>query len=123
MPLTLSQVLFIILTVAAVVAVIFLVQLFAQLRKTAAEAEKALVEVRALAKNLSELDFAVKARVDEFGDTLRASKKAALSVSEASFLVTSKFLQPSSKLLPLLLPVARFVLRQVKKRKEKKNVQ
>jgi hypothetical protein len=123
MPLTLSQVLFIILTVAAVVAVVFLVQLFAQLRKTAAEAEKALVEVRALAKNLSELDFAVKARVDEFGDTLRASKKAALSVSEASFLVTSKFLQPSSKLLPLLLPVARFVLRQVKKRKEKKNVQ
>lgn len=119
MPLTLNQILFIILTVAAVVAVIFLVQLFTQLRKTAAEAEKTLIEVRVLAKNLSELDFVVKARVDELGDALRASKKAALGISEVSFQITSKLFQPSWKLLPLLLPAARFVLQHLKKRKDK----
>lgn len=121
MPLTLTQVLLIILTIAAVIAVVFLVRLFIQLRRTAAEGEKALAEFRILAKHLVELDLAVKARVEELGETLEASKKAAVQLSQAALLVTTKVLQPTSKFLPFVIPVVRFLWRQVRKRKEKRN--
>lgn len=121
MPLTLAQVLSIILTVAAVVAVVFLVQLFIQLRKTAAEAEKTMIEVRALAKNMSELEIVVRERVSEMGDTIKVARKAALGLSEASLLVTSRMLP--GKFLPLLFPVARFVMKSIKKNKEQAHVE
>lgn len=119
MPLTLNQFLFLVLTFIALIAGIFLVRLFVQLRRTAAEGEKTLTELRALIRNLSELDLIVKEKVEVLGKTLEASKKAALNLSEASFLITSKIIRPSSRYLPLLLPIARFVWRQLKKRKEK----
>jgi hypothetical protein len=118
-----NQILLIILTVAAVVAVIFLVRLFIQLRRTAMEAEKTLVEVRGLTKNLNELDLVVKARVEELGDTLKASRKAAVGLSEATMMVTSKFLPAPAKYLPFILPLARFVMRQTRKKKENHNVE
>jgi uncharacterized protein YlxW (UPF0749 family) len=121
MPLTLNQFLFLIITFAFVIAVVFLVRLFAQLRKTAAEGEKALAEFRELAKSLNELDLLVKSRVEDLGKTLEAAKKAAINLSEASFLVTSKIIRPSSKYLLLLIPAARLVWRHLKKRKENKN--
>jgi hypothetical protein len=121
MPLTLNQALFLIITFAFVIAVVYLIRLFAQLRKTAVEGEKALAEFRELAKSLNELDLLVKARVEDLGDTLEAAKKAAANLSEASFLITSKIIRPSSKYLPLVLPIARFIWRHLKKRKESKN--
>jgi len=121
MPLTLNQFLFLVITLAFVIAIVCLVRLFAQLRRTAVEGEKTLAELRVLAKNLSELDLVVKEKVEDLGKTLDASKKAAVNISKASFLITSKIIRPSSKYLLLLLPVARFVLRQWKKRKEKSN--
>ena len=123
MPLTLNQSLFLVLTLAGVIVAVYLVRLFAQLRRTAAEGEQALVAFRELAKSLNELDLLVKQRVEDLGSTLEASKKAAISLSEASFLLTTKILNPSSKILPLALPIARFVMRNLKKKKEKKNVQ
>ena len=116
---SLTQVLLIILTIAAVVAVVFFVLLYIQLRRTAAEAEKTLVEARALVKSLHELDLSVKARVEDVGETLQASRKAAVAVAEASMLVTAKFMPAPAKYLPYILPVARFVFQQMKKRKEK----
>ena len=89
------------MTVAAVVAVVFLVRLFIQLRKTAAEAEKTLAEVQVLTQHLSELDLVVKARVEELGETLQASKKAALGLSRASLLVSSKLLAGPGQIPPL----------------------
>jgi len=121
MPLTLNQALFLIITIAIVIAVVYLVRLFSQLRKTAVEGEKALAEFRELAKSLNELDLLVKAKVENLGQTLEAAKKAAVNLSEASFLVSSKIVRPSSMYLPLVLPVVRFVWRHLKKRKEKKN--
>jgi len=121
MPLTLNQALFLIITFAFVIAVVYLVRLFAQLRRTAIEGEKALAEFRELAKNLRELDLLIKSRVEDLGTTLSAAKKAAVNVSEASFLVSSKIIRPSANYLPIILPVARFVLRHLKKRKEKKH--
>jgi len=121
MPLTLNQALFLIITFAIVIAVVYLVRLFSQLRKTAVEGEKALAEFRELAKSLNELDLQVKAKVENLGQTLEAAKKAAVNLSEASYLVTTKIVRPSSVYLPLVLPVARFVWRHLKKRKESKN--
>jgi len=119
MPLTLNQVLFLFLTFAVVTLVIFLVRFLAQIRRTAAEGEKTLAELGVLAKHLTELDLVVKEKVEDFGKTLEASKRAAVNVAEASSLITTKFVRPSAKFLPIALPIARFVWRQWKKRKEK----
>ncbi|MCX6567103.1 MAG: hypothetical protein NTW38_11925 [Candidatus Aminicenantes bacterium] len=121
MPQTLNQALLLIVMIAAVVAIVYLVRLFAQLRRTAAEGEKALAEFGELARQLKELDLLVKQQVEELGLTITASKKAAVNVAEASSLITAKFFQPSLKFLPLILPVARFVWRQFGKRKKERD--
>jgi len=118
MALTLNQALFLVLAFAAVVATVFLVRLFAQLRRTALQAEKSLAELETLGRNLNELDGMVKQRVEDMGKTLEAAKKAAVNVSEASFLVTSNIVRPSAAYLPLLLPAVRWVWRRFRKRKE-----
>lgn len=119
MPLTLNQFLILVLTFAAVIVAVFLVRLLVQLRRTAAEGEKALAELQTLAGHLTELDLLVKEKVEVLGKTLDASKTAAVNLSEASLLVTQKIIRPSSKYLPFALPVARFVWRQLRKKKEK----
>ena len=124
MPLTLNQFLFLVLTLAAVVTAVYLIRLFIQLRRTAAEGEQALVAFRELANKLTELDLLVKDRVADLGTTLEASKKAATGLAEVSYYLTAKVLNPSSKILPWALPIARIVMRYLKKRKkEKKNVE
>ncbi|MHB8055176.1 MAG: hypothetical protein ACYDH3_08020 [Candidatus Aminicenantales bacterium] len=120
MSLTLNQALLLIITIAAVVAVAFLVRLFAQLRRTAAEGEKTLARFGELASYLQELDLVIKQEVEELGKTIAASKKAAVNVAEASALITTKFVRPSSKYLPFILPVAQFVWRQIRKRKKER---
>jgi hypothetical protein len=121
MPLTLNQFLLLVLTFAAVIVAVYLIRLFAQLRRTAAAGEKALGEVQALARNLNELEQVVKDKVEVLGKTLDASKKAAVNLSEASLLITQKVLRPSSKFLPLALPVARFLWRHLQKRRKEKS--
>lgn len=120
MTLTLNQALFLVLTIAFVAAVVYLVRLLVQLRKTAAEGAKALAEFAELARHLKELDLVVKDQVEELAKTIAASKRAAVNVAEASSLITSKFVRPSSKYLPLILPVAQFLWRQVGKRKKER---
>ena len=122
MPLTLNQFLFLVITFVIVIASTFLIILFIQLRKTASEGERTLAEIRELARGLKELDQKVKMKIDDLAGIINASKKTAVNVSEAAFFLTSKIIKPSSKYLPLLLPLARFFWRRVKKRKEKNNV-
>jgi hypothetical protein len=119
----LNSILLIVLTATAVVAVVFLVLLFIQLRKTAGEAEKTLVEVRVLVQNLSELDLEVKARVEELGGTFGVFRKAAIEISKAAMMVTSRFLPAPARYLPFVLPVARYIMRQINKGKEKHHVE
>jgi len=121
MPLTLNQLLLIILTLAAVVIAIYLVRFLAQLRRVTAEAEKTMVEVRELVKNLGELDNLIKERLVNLGEFMEASKRTAVNLSEASYFLTTKVLGPSSKVLPLALPLASFLWKQIRKRKEKKH--
>jgi len=120
MTLTLNQFLLLVLTVAAVVTVTFLVLLFAQLRKTAKEGEKALSEMRELTKNLNETTELVQGKINDVDDVLKSTKKAASGMAEMTKFLTKNFLKPSSKYWPFLAPLINLGWRQLKKRKKNK---
>jgi hypothetical protein len=122
MPLTLNQFLLLIITIAAVVAVTFLVNLMIQLRKTAREAEKALIEIKMLVEETRETNRSVQSKVEDVGQLIQTSKKTALNLSEIVWFVTTKILRPSSKYWPFIYPLMRLGWRQAKKFKEEKNV-
>jgi ABC-type transporter Mla subunit MlaD len=119
MPLTLNQTLFLVLTFAAVVVVVFLVLFLAQLRRTAREGERTLAELRELAGSLKEIERKVNARIDDVGELLASSKKTAASLAEASLFLTTRVVRPASRYWPILFPLLRMGWRQLKKRKEK----
>jgi hypothetical protein len=121
MPLTLNQVLGIILTVAAVVAVIFLALFLNQLRRTAREGEKTLAKAQEMMDGLKEIESKINASLDNVGEVLVTSKKAVTGLSEIMFFLTSKIIRPSAKYWPFLFPLLRLGVQQVKKRKEKKD--
>lgn len=121
MTLTLNQVLWIILTVAAVVAVIFLTLFLNQLRRTAREGEKTLAKAQEMMDGLKEIEAKVNASLDNVGEVLSTSKKAMTGLSEITFFITSKVIRPSAKYWPFLFPLVRLGLQQMKKRKEKKD--
>lgn len=121
MTLTLNQVLWIILTVAAVVAVTFLALFLNQLRKTAREAERTLVKAQETMDGLQVIEAKINASLDNVGEVLATSKKAVSGLSEVTFFLTSKVIRPSAKYWPFLFPLVRFGLQQMKKRKEKKD--
>jgi mannitol-specific phosphotransferase system IIBC component len=121
MALTLNQVLGIILTVAAVVAVTFLVLFLNQLRRTAREGEKTLVKAQETMDGMKAIEAKIDASLDNVGEVLTVSKKAVSGLSEIAFFVTSKVIRPSARYWPFLFPLVRLGLQQLKKRKEKKD--
>jgi hypothetical protein len=121
MILTLNQVLSIILTVAAVVAVTFLSMFLSQLRRTAREGEKTLVRAQEAIDGLQEIEAKLDASLDNLGEVLAKTKKAVSGLAEISFYISSKVIRPSAKYWPLIFPLVRFGLQQMKKRKEKKD--
>ena len=121
MMLTLNQVLWIILTVAAVVVMAFLAMFLNQLRKTAREAEKTLVKAQETMDGLQVIEAKINASLDNVGEVLATSKKAVSGLSEIAFFLTSKVIRPSAKYWPFLFPLVRLGLQQLKKRKEKKD--
>jgi uncharacterized protein YoxC len=122
MPLTLNQALFLVLTVAAVVAVVFLVLFLVQLRKTAREGEKTLAELREVAEGLKAIEVKVNARIDDVAEIIESSKKTVAGLSAATAFLTTRVVRPASRFWPLVFPIARLVWLKVKKRKEKRNV-
>jgi uncharacterized protein YoxC len=121
MTLTLNQVLGIILTVAAVVAVTFLALFLNQLRRTAREGEKTLVKAQQAMDGLQAIEAKINSSLDNVGEVLAVSKKAVSGLSEVTFFLTSKIIRPSAKYWPFLFPLVRLGLQQLKKRKEKKD--
>ena len=121
MMLTLNQVLGIILTMAAVVAVTFLSLFLNQLRRTAREGQKTLAKAQEMMDGLKEIEAKVNASLDIVGEVLVTSKKAVTRLSEISFFLSSKVIRPSAKYWPFLFPLLRLGLQQIKKRKEKKD--
>jgi uncharacterized protein YoxC len=121
MTLTLNQVLGIILTMAAVVAVTFLALFLNQLRRTAREGEKTLAKAQEMMDGLKEIEAKINASLDNVGEVLATSKKAVTGLSEIMFFLTSKVIRPSARYWPFLFPLLRLGLQQMKKRKEKKD--
>ena len=121
MSLTLSQFLFLVLTIAAVVAVTYLVLFLSQLRKTAQEGEKTLREMRTLAANLNIIGQNVNEKIDDLGDVVDATRKAAVGLSDATLFFSQRMMRPASRYWPLVIPLIRLVWRQMRKRKEEKN--
>jgi formate-dependent nitrite reductase membrane component NrfD len=121
MLLTLNQVLFIILTVAAAVAVAFLVTFLNQLRRTAREAEQALAKSQELMEGLKEIEAKINTSLDDVGQVLRTSKKAAHGLSEITGFLTTKVVRPGAMYWPFLFPLLRLGWQQMKKRKERKH--
>ena len=122
MSLTLNQFLWLVITIAVVIAVTFLVILLRQLRKTAQEAEKTMLEVKMLVAEARETSRSVQLKLEDVGELVQASKKAALNISDIAWFVTTKILRPRSKYWPFLYPLMRLGWRQAKKFKEEKNV-
>jgi hypothetical protein len=100
---------------------VFLVRFLAELRRAAVEGEKTLVEVRKLVENLNELDTIVKDKIVALGEIMEASKKTAVQLSEASILLTTRILKPTSRYWPVIYPLAMYFWKKIRKRKEKKN--
>ncbi|MEA2006465.1 MAG: hypothetical protein U9O50_09455 [Acidobacteriota bacterium] len=123
MALTLNQFLLLVITIAVVVAVTFLAFFLAQVRRTAREGEETLIEIKSLIRSLEETRRKANKNLDGFNEILEASKKAVIGLSEISWiLLSAKAIKPSSKYWPLIFPLLRLGWRQLKKRKEGKNV-
>ena len=119
MVLTLNQVLFIVLSFAAVMAAVFLILFLIQLRRTAREGERTLLELRELAKGLKTIQRKIDTRIDDVGEILESSKKTVAGLSAATAFLTTKLIRPASQYWPILYPVLRLGWRLLKKRKEK----
>ena len=122
MQLTLNQFLFLVMTIAVVVAVTFLVTLLIQLKKTAKEGEETLVEMKSLIKNLSETSLKAREKIDDVDETLQAAKKTANRLAQLTFFMGTRLFGSSSKYWPFVFPMMRLGWRLWKKRKEKNNV-
>jgi uncharacterized protein YoxC len=121
MTLTLNQVLGIILTVAGVVAIVFLVMFLNQLRRTAREGEQTLAKARETMDGLQMIEAKLNASLDSVGEVLAVSRKAASGLSEVTGFLTSKIVRPTAKYWPLVFLLVRLGLQKMRKRKEKKD--
>jgi predicted PurR-regulated permease PerM len=119
MPLTLNQFLLLVITLAVVVAVTYLVMLSTQLKKTAKEGERTLIELNALVKRLQHTSEKIDVKVDDMDEIVQATKKTAIGLAEATTLFVTRIIRPSSRYWPFLFPVMRLGLRVLKKKKKK----
>jgi len=117
----LNQVLLIILTVAAVVAVTFLVMFLSQLRRTAKQGEETLAKAQELMDGLKAIEAKINTSLDDVGQVLQTSKKAASGLSEITAFVTTKIIRPGFRYWPFVFPLLRLGWQQMKKRKERKH--
>lgn len=121
MSLTLNQFLFLVITIAVVVAVTYLVMLLIQLKKTAKEGERTLFEINTLVKRLQDTSEKINGKLNDVDEIVSATKKTAIGLAEASTFMIAKIIRPSSRYWPFLFPLMRLGLRVFKKKKEAKN--
>ena len=121
MTLTLNQVLWIILTVSAVVAVVFLVLFLIQLRKTAREGEKTLIKAQEAMDELKVIEAKINVSLDNVGDVLATSKRAVAVISGATNFLTSSVIRPTARFWPIIFPLLSLGLRTMKKKRRIKD--
>jgi len=121
MSLTLNQVLLIILTVSAVVAVIFLVQFLIQLRKTAREGEKTLIKAQEAMDELKVIEAKINVSLDNAGEVLATSKRVVAGISGVTSFLTSSVIRPKARFWPIIFPLLSLGLRKMKKKRRNKD--
>ncbi len=121
MTLTLNQVLWIILTVAAVVTVVFLVLFLIQLRKTAREGEKTLIKAQEAMDELKVIEAKLNVSLDAVGEVLATSNRAVARISGATHFLTSGMIRPTARFWPILFPLLSLGLRKLKKKRRNKD--
>ena len=121
MVLTLNQVLSIILTVAAVVAVVYLALFLAQLRRTARQGEQTLAKAQELMDGMKEIEAKINAGLDDVGQVLQSSKKVTAGLTQAAGFLSAQFARPVARYWPVILPLVTLGLRKLKRRKEKRD--
>jgi uncharacterized protein YoxC len=121
MSLTLNQFLFLVITIAVVVAVTYLVMLLIQLKKTAKEGERTLFELNVLVKRLQDTSEKINVKMDDVDEIVTATKKTAFGLAEASTFLVTRVIRPSSRYWLFFFPLLRLGLRFLKKKKEAKN--
>jgi hypothetical protein len=121
MSLTLNQVLLIILTVSAVVAVIFLVQFLIQLRKTAREGEKTLIKAQEAMDELKVIEAKINISLDNAGEVLATSKRVVAGISGVTSFLTSSVIRPTARFWPIIFPLLSLGLRKMKKKRRNKD--
>lgn len=122
MLLTFNQVLYLLLTVAALVLAVVLAVFLLQLRRTAREAEKSFQELQLVLQRFEKIEDKLERRLDEAGEIISSTKKAVSGLGELSIFLTTNVVRPASRFWPVLFPLLRFGWQLMKKRKEKKNV-
>jgi uncharacterized protein YoxC len=120
MSLTLDQFLFLVMTIAVVVAVTFLVMLMIQLKKTAKEGEKTLFEINELVKRLQDTSEKINEKMDDVGGIVKATKQSVFGLAEISTFLVLRIIRPTRKYW-YLFPLIRLGWRISKKIKEEKN--
>ena len=65
------------------------------------------------------IEAKINSSLDDVGQVLQTSKKAAVGLTEITGFLTTRFIRPSARFLPFLIPLVRIGLQQLKKRKEK----
>lgn len=121
MTLTLNQVLWIILTVAAVVTVVFLVLFLIQLRKTAREGEKTLIKAQEAMDELKVIEAKLNVSLDTVGEVLATSNRTVARISGATHFLTSGMIRPTARFWPILFPLLSLGLRKLKKKRRNKD--
>lgn len=121
MLLTLNQFLFLVITIALVVAVTFLVTFLIQLKKTAREGEETLKDLQKFIQDIRETNQKVNTKIDDLGEIVEASKKTATGLSDLAWFLSTKILKPSSKYWPFIFPLVRLGWRQLRKKKRKED--
>lgn len=120
MPISFNQALFLVLTIAGVVVLVFLALFLAQLRRTAREAERTMVKANEMLEEVKVLERKIEAGVDDALVVLGNARKVTSVVSEAVLLLSTRVVKPAMKFGPIVFPLLQLGVRGLLGRRRKK---
>lgn len=116
MPLSLNEILLVIITIAVVAGILFLIPVLIQIKRTMKEGEESLKQIRELTGELKEISSRINPAVESAGEMVESAKKTAFNLAEITFLIATRIVKPSARYWPFLFPFLRLGWRQIKKK-------
>lgn len=117
MPLSLNEILLLLITIAVVVGIFFLIPVLIQIRRTMKEGEKSLEQIKELAQELKDTSSRITPAVESAGEIVESAKKTAFNLSEITWLIATRIVRPSARYWPFIFPFLRIGWRQIKKKR------